>query len=338
MKLRNPCLVPLVLAAFLTATSKALAQSEGPPTSYEAASQEIMETIRAYHYDPAELDQDDYRAIEAQMIALGKDARDDEAFLAGFREIWRNGPFSHVNLSTAQGSVEALVTYFDTMNVGPEAVQFELHGDIAVLTVNTMMGGDTIEAISAAFAEIEAVSPSKLIIDLRANEGGAFAIRPLVGHLLSAPYDAGIFASQSWNRENANTPTRSDANGVEPWTGWSVRAFWHDVQEQGLVRVQFTPIAPVYDGPVYVLTSTRTASAAELSTDALQGSGRAEIIGERTAGEMLSQRPYDINGKFHLFLPIADYFSFSTGRIEGRGIEPNIVVPSTDALEVALSK
>jgi C-terminal processing protease CtpA/Prc len=89
---------------------------------------------------------------------------------------------------------------------------------------------------------------------------------------------------------------------------------------------------------VYVLTSERTASAAELATDALKGANRAIIIGENTAGEMLSQKIYDIPGGLQLSLPIADYYSAVNGRIEGVGIKPDIETDAADALDVALKR
>lgn len=94
----------------------------------------------------------------------------------------------------------------------------------------------------------------------------------------------------------------------------------------------------MFKGPVYVLTSERTASASEIATEALQYSGRAVIIGEKTAGEMLSQKVYDILGEFHLFLPVADYFSVKGDRVEGIGIEPDIAVGAKDALNIALQQ
>jgi C-terminal processing protease CtpA/Prc len=123
---------------------------------------------------------------------------------------------------------------------------------------------------------------------------------------------------------------------VEPWEGWSIKAFWADVQENALTGLSFSPAEPIYTGPVYVLTSKHTASAAELAVDALKGSGRALIIGENTAGEMLSQKIFDIPGGFQLSLPIADYYSISNGRIEGVGIKPDIEVDAAAALHTAL--
>ncbi|MEO1046200.1 MAG: S41 family peptidase [Pseudomonadota bacterium] len=294
----------------------------------------INATMRRYHYNPRELDQPEYRQIEAAVLALGHSATDSDAFIAGFREIWKDAPFSHVNLTKARGTAEETAAYLDQMTVGADAVRLEWAGDDAVLTVNTMMGSDTVTAIDAAFASLHERGAARLIIDLRSNEGGAFAVRPLLGHLLDKPYDAGLFVSQKWYADNDGAPQADDMVGLTPWTGWSIRRFWADVADAPLTRIQFTPSIPVFEGPVYVLTSRKTASAAELASDALQAAARATIVGERTAGAMLSQKPFDIPGGVHLFLPIADYYSLANGRIEGRGVAPDIAVDADKALEL----
>ena len=306
------------------------------PTLYPALARSIAETIRAHHYDPAELETLAYLAIEQAIADLAEAVDSDDAFLSGFSEIWKDGPFSHVALNRAQGTADDLAAYLDSMEVGGGGAVLSWQDNVAVLTVNTMMGTDTIEEIGAAYQVIAERGADVLVIDLRMNEGGAFAVRPLVGHLMQAPYIAGGFVSQPWNNASDAPPTLEDMKNVEPWRGWSVRRFWSDAQAQPLTVVQFEPMEPVFDGRVYVLTSARTASAAELAADALRGSGRATIVGERTAGQMLSQKIYDVEGGYHLSLPIADYFSAVNGRIEGAGVEPDIEASAEDAMKMAL--
>jgi len=309
-----------------------------PKTNYAEVVTAINETMRAYHYNPAELKTPEYRRVEAAVTALAETATTDEAFTEGFREIWRNGPFSHVRLDPAGQSAEELADHLDTIRVGGGGALLTWQGDVAVLTVNTMMGLDTIEEIDAAYAEIAERETAALIIDLRENGGGAFAILPLVSHLLTEPFDAGSFVSQRWNAVNHHEPSRIDLESVAAWEGWSIKAFWADVQSDPITRVSFWPAEPAFEGPVYVLTSKRTASAAELAADALKSAERAIIIGENTAGEMLSQKIYDVPGGFHLSLPIADYYSVVNGRIEGVGIKPDVETDAADALDVALKQ
>lgn len=303
---------------------------------YQSVAAAINATMRTYHYDPEELDTPEYLRIENAVSALGKSVTSDEQFIEGFREIWSNGPFSHVTLNDAQQSADDLADYLDTLRIGGGGASLRWQGNIAILTVNTMMGLDTIEEIEAAYAEVAARDASGLIIDLRENGGGAFAVLPLVSHLLAEPLNAGAFVSQPWNDAHDREPTKFDLESVEPWEGWSVKSFWADVQTNPITRISFSPAEPVFNGRVCILTSKDTASAAELATDALRVAERVTIIGERTAGEMLSQTIFDIPGGFHLSLPIADYYSVANGRIEGVGIEPDILVEAAYALDAAL--
>ena len=327
----------IAVLALLSVTGTTQADDQfSSETDYREVAAAINSTMRTYHYDPEELDTPEYLRIEAAVSALGESASSDDEFIEGFRETWSSGPFSHVSIMPAQQSADDLADYLDNMRIGGGGATLSWQGDVAILTVNTMMGLDTIEEIDAAYEEIAETMPSGLIIDVRQNNGGAFAVRPLVSHLLAEPTDAGGFVSQPWNAKHDREPSQADLEAVDPWTGWSIRTFWADVQTNPVTRVSFAPAEPVFAGPVYVLTSRQTASAAELAVDALRGANRVTIIGERTAGEMLSQTIFDIPGGFHLSLPIADYYSAANGRIEGVGIEPDIEIEASNALEAAL--
>jgi C-terminal processing protease CtpA/Prc len=298
----------------------------------------INETMRTYHYDPAELDTPGYKGIEAAITKLAEVAASNEAFVEGFSEIWKSGPFSHVEFRAAQQSADDMAAYLDNLRVGGGGAVLTWRGNVAILTVNTMMGLDTIEEIDAAYVSIVNRGADALLIDLRENRGGAFAVRPLVAHLLNETVDGGSFVSRHWNATHDRPPSLTELRAVAPWEGWSIRAFWADVQDAAITRFSIAPVEPLFAGPVYVLTSKRTASAAELAADVLQSSGRAVIIGENTAGQMLSQKIFDVPGGFHLSLPVADYYSIKNGRIEGVGVKPDIEANAADALNIALQR
>ena len=338
IKIKDLFVAAIVLVLIISTANAKTSDPNLKATDYRLVVADINNTMRAYHYNPAELKSADYQKIEAQIVALANNVESDQDFIDGFRAIWKQGPFSHVELNFADTTAEELAEYLDNLRVGGESVNLSWRNKTAVLTVNTMMGLDTIEHIDKAYKEITKNNAERLIIDLRNNGGGAFAIRPLVGHLINNPIDAGSFVSQKWNADHQRPPTNTELSKVSPWQGWSIRTFWNDVQEQQFVKINFKPINPIFNGPVYVLTSKHTASAAELAVDALQSAGRAAVIGEITAGKMLSQKIYDVTGGFHLSLPIADYYSSKNGRIEGVGITPDILVNPDDALNIALAQ
>ena len=141
---------------------------------------------------------------------------------------------------------------------------------------------------------------------------------PLVGHLISAPFDAAMFLSHDYPGEHITPPSLDTIQGIKPWRSWSIPSFWNHVSNSSITRIQFSPPTPTFDGSVIVMTSKQTASAAELAVEAMRSSGRAILIGERTAGSMLLQRPFALSNGWHLFLSFADYVSINSGVLKGR--------------------
>ena len=309
-----------------------------PPQAFDSqtAIKNIDMLMETYLYNRDILDSPEYRKIQNSVKELGLNSKTKGEFIDGFNKLWYEGPFSHVRLAEARQSAEKLADYLDTMNVKGKGAELSWLDNVAILTVHTMMGLNTIEQINEAYDKLQKQDAKALIIDLRNNHGGAFAVKPLVGHLLNKEYEAGIFLSNSWTKYNKGLPSEEYINGLDPWRGWSIKSFWNDAQEKGVLKITIEPMQPHYSGPVYLLISKKTASAAELASDILLNSGRAILIGETTEGAMLSQKIYDLPQGLQLSLPIADYYSLKSGRIEGVGIKPNIIIKSEKAMDKAV--
>lgn len=312
---------------------------EGKPVAkqedYTAYVKKISSLMAAHIYDPRELKRDEYLQIENKLAEVAQHATDKQSFVDGFNELWYGGPFSHVRIAITDKNAEQTAEFLDNMRVGGKGADLRWEGDVAIMTVRTMMGADTIEQINHYYEEIDQKKASVLIIDLRENNGGAFAVNPLVSHLLASPLDAGSFTSRKWASKNKGGPSEDDVKNVTPWEGWSIRSFWNDVQSVALTRVRMQPTQPYFGGKVYVLTSKQTASAAEMAADALHNLPNVTVIGETTAGEMLSQKMFDLADTLQLMLPVADYYSSRVGRIEGVGVVPDIETQAGQAMDEA---
>ena len=307
-----------------------------PLRDYSAVLEDFDAVVAGKVFAPADLEQPAYRTFRKQLGLVAASAIDDLDLLFGFRWLWRNDPFSHFQFRRSAQSAEQMFTFFDEYRVGFEAATVEFADGVAVLKVRTMMGADTIEQIQAAYVRIAEERPDALVIDLRGNGGGAFAVKPLVEHLIDEPLDAGFFISQVWNGKHDAPPTVEQALAAPVWRGWSIIGFWKAVQETNIVRVQFAPAQPNYDGPVYVLLDERSASATEMAADALRSAGATTLIGRQSAGEMLSQSMFDVADGFIVSLPVADYYSMAHGRIEGVGVPVDIESEPDQALDVAM--
>ncbi|MDC6366657.1 MULTISPECIES: S41 family peptidase [Flavobacteriaceae] len=297
----------------------------------------IATLISKYHYNQNELEESAYLEITNKVGQLVNDACSKDDFMDKFNTLWQNGPFSHVRLNKMERKANEIAHFIDSLVIGERGAFLEWDNNTAILTVNTMTGVDTKERISEAYKAIDDKGANALIVDLRNNTGGTFAGVPLVGHLLKDSVDAGVFVSKEWWKNNDEIPNINNIENLNPWFGWSIRSFWKDVQEQPLTRIKFEPFQPYFEGDVFVLISAKTASAAEFTADALGQLDNITLIGETTSGQMLSQKMYDLPFGYQIGIPIADYYSFKSGRIEGVGVKPDIEINPVVAINLAKS-
>ncbi|MCA1622547.1 MAG: S41 family peptidase [Acidobacteria bacterium] len=90
---------------------------------------------------------------------------------------------------------------------------------------------------------------------------------------------------------------------------------------------------------IFLLTSKKTASGGEHFSLAMKRTGRATLIGEKTAGAGHFGRTRDLGGGYRAFIPIGRPFDPDTGKgWEQTGVEPHIKVPAEKALDEALRR
>jgi hypothetical protein len=176
--------------------------------------------------------------------------------------------------------------------------------NIGYLKVNGF--GDPSVCIGTASRTMAALNGvDALIVDLRDNGGG---MGEVAWHIAGYLFDRGRFLYDP--RENSRVP-------------------------------QFT-VPPsnstgLFDTPLYLLTSSRTQSAAEYFAYNMRMLKRATIVGENTAGEQHSGRFYGIDQYFGVAIQAAPppKNPFPVKGWERIGIVPDVIVPSAESLDVA---
>ena len=134
-----------------------------------------------------------------------------------------------------------------------------------------------------------------VVIDLRGNRGGLLGLVYGMGGLLE---------------------TRPVSFGV-----MRTRAGWHDL------RVMPQPSG--YRGPVVVLIDAETQSAGEIFAGGLQASGRAAVVGLRSAGSTLPSAAKELPTGAILQYAFADFIAADGRVIEGSGVAPTVAVALT---------
>ena len=182
-------------------------------------------------------------------------------------------------------------------------VQYEPlgHGIIGILKLDSFY--DNTEGVSAdkdlrdAIQLLEKIGNLKgLILDLRENHGGFVTQGVKVAGLFITN---GVIVISKYN------------NGEEK--------YYRDIDGKR-----------VFDGPLIVLVSRQTASAAEITAQALQDYGVALVVGDDHTygkGSIQSQTVTDNSGSNYFKVTVGKYYTVSGKTPEKHGVQSDIVVP-----------
>jgi len=172
-----------------------------------------------------------------------------------------------------------------------------LGGNAAYVSVHGLVG-EAVEDIERVLAEFRSTHVERVVLDLRGNTGGSAE---------AAMELAGLFL-----------PSGTPIARVEP------------SDTEGLISAESEA---AWKGCLAVLVDTHTVSSGELVAAALQGTGRAVIVGERTVGKGSIQTVYRLANGYGVqattnTLSGPDGFIFNK-----HGIEPDIEVAGMQPTE-----
>ena len=307
--------------------------SPGPLRDYPALAVALVGAIRGTIFDPALLEREEYRRFFQELHARFARARDDLDAVASFQALKPSLGISHLEFIR---NPRIAATPLDSIIAGASGadpsrfvrLSFPAPG-VAFLRVTRW---DRVhDAVGAAFVRIDSAGAPFLILDIRGNPGGdASAVAPL-RHLVRDTVPVGAFAGRRWYAANGGPPRPQDFGRIPrlPSTGAPadlIRA----LREHGAVLGVAVPREPRYAGTVFLLTDRGTASASEPLAHALKEWGLATLIGERTAGAMLTALPQPLGDGWIAVVPEADYVPADGVRLEGRGVQPHVAVASNE--------
>ena len=197
------------------------------------------------------------------------------------------------------------------INYGIERVEV-MEGNIGYLDLHAFVAVDVPGAAEAVAEAMDSLSDTDaLIIDLRRNRGGEPDMVQLLASYLFGP-DPVHLSSIYWRPTNVTQ---------EFWTLRDLRG------------PRYGP-----DRPVYVLTSSRTFSAAEAFAYHLKSLKRATVVGERTRGGAHPAGYEAVSPQFGLVVPQGRAINPVTGaNWERTGVEPDVAVGPDAPLETAIS-
>jgi C-terminal processing protease CtpA/Prc len=168
-----------------------------------------------------------------------------------------------------------------------------------------------------------------LIIDLRGNTGGGIGALRVMSLLTPGRIPVGFALDKK--RVTPNLDLEKHRFRRFHAIPASKKALW-------LLALQFAPAmlakTPIvleteglgrkeFHGRVMLLVNRHTASAAEMIVAFARENNLARIIGERTAGKLLSATSVKVGHGFRLALPTGAYYTWRGSVLEGTPIEPD---------------
>lgn len=193
-----------------------------------------------------------------------------------------------------------------------------------------MVGVDVANKISRAVEELGGID--SLILDLRGNTGGGIGALRVMSLLTPGRIPVGFALERSRVTQNLE----SDKQQFRRFRSIpaSKKALW-------FLALQFAPAmltkAPVvletedlgrkqFHGKVILLVDRHTASAAEMIVAFARENNLATIIGEKTAGRLLSATSVKVGRGYRLALPTGAYYTWKGTVLEGTPIEPDELI------------
>lgn len=172
----------------------------------------------------------------------------------------------------------------------------ELHsrpGEVPIGYIRlTQFNANATAELAHALARLEQQGADAYILDLRSNPGGLL--------------QAGIEIARLW----------LDAGPIV-----------YTVNRQG-IQGSFDAVgSALTTDPLIVLVNQGTASASEILAGALQDSGRAQLVGEKTFGKGLIQSLFDLSDGAGLAVTVAKYETPNHKDIHKLGITPDYIIP-----------
>lgn len=136
-----------------------------------------------------------------------------------------------------------------------------------------------------------------IVLDLRNNGGGAVSsLEYVINDFFPDRVPYGAFVSRKGKRDNE-------------------KSAWFD--------------GVGYEGPVVVLIGGGSASSAEILAHVLKHYERATLVGRPTAGVVVASRYFSLRDGGELQLGLHDFESLDGSRLEGNGVEPDVLVERT---------
>jgi C-terminal processing protease CtpA/Prc len=205
-----------------------------------------------------------------------------------------------------------------------------IEGGLGYLKVAMFPGLIGVEVANEISRAVEGLGKiDSLVIDLRGNTGGGVGALRVMSLLTPGRIPVGFALDR--RRVSLNLDAEKQRFRRFNSIPASKNALWLLALKFAPAMLAKTPIVleteglgrKEFHGRVTILVNRHTASAAEMIVAFARENNLARIIGEKTAGKLLSATSVKVGGGFRLALPTGAYYTWKGSVLEGTPIEPD---------------
>ena len=189
-----------------------------------------------------------------------------------------------------------------------------------------VLGMDVARDISRAVTELDA---SKLVIDLRGNTGGGIGCLRLMSVLSAGRLGVGYTLGRKQIERNTQKEQLPAFDRI-PARKWELISLLFRFGPAGRAVAVFSEsLGPAkHHGNVAVLVNEHSASASEMVAAFASEYKLAQLVGTATPGKVVAASSFKVGHGYRVALPVGSYFTWHGTKLEGRGIAPNVHVPT----------
>ncbi|OON68309.1 hypothetical protein B0919_14255 [Hymenobacter sp. CRA2] len=312
-----------------------LAQKK-PLRNYAAVIDSAIQVTERKFYNPHLLRQGPWVAFKQQLRRQQGAIWDDYQLKIVFTLGAARLPFSHYSLSSQRPALTpAPGRSAPALPVGNVALR-EVAPQTAYLQVRSFNG--TAAEMDSVVTLLKAKPYQNLIIDLRDNQGGSVqAVMPLARYLSADTVYLGAIVTRHWFEHSSTPPKQSEYKSLQSFSEASYERIMAAIHQTKGVCLLAPPDTRPFSGSVYFLVNRETASACEPLVYSYQHNKRAVVVGENTAGAMLSGERFALPAPFVLWVPTADYYTADGKRLDLVGVAPDVAVNPASSLNHVLA-
>lgn len=190
------------------------------------------------------------------------------------------------------------------------------------------IGIDLAKGISSAITKLSALD--RLIVDLRGNTGGGIGGLRLMSYLTPNRLPIGYSltrkcAQSGYRREELKRFEKiPSTKAVLPWL-----ILKYGIGDQSICLYTEALGPQKFHGRIVLLVNEHSASAAEMLAAFAVENKLAKIVGNKTAGRLLSGSAFHVGSGYILGLPTAAFLTWNGRSLEGKGISPDLEIDAT---------